>query len=173
LHNALQQMRKFPRGACSLILLISSCLPAIAAGQETEAPVSRLRGRVLERGSIDANPIAGAKITTSTGIEVNADEKGRFELALPAGKIELVIGDDLHEPLRVTEDLPAGQGLSVEYRLTPKSARTRYESTVRGEARHEGERFTLRDEELRQAPGTLGDPFRVIGLLPGEAPRMT
>ena len=44
---------------------------------------------------------------------------------------------------------------------------------MRGEARHEGERIALRDEELHQAPGTLGDPFRVIGLLPGVATPIT
>jgi hypothetical protein len=44
---------------------------------------------------------------------------------------------------------------------------------VRGEGRHEGERFTLRDEELHQTAGTLGDPFRVIGLLPGVAQPLT
>ena len=36
-----------------------------------------------------------------------------------------------------------------------------------GEARHEGERFTLKGEEGRQLPGTLGDPYRAVGLLPG------
>ena len=38
---------------------------------------------------------------------------------------------------------------------------------MRGEARHEGERFSLKDSELHQLPGALGDPFRVIGMLPG------
>src|SRR5439155_7279655 len=41
--------------------------------------------------------------------------------------------------------------------------------TVRGEARHEGSRFLIEGRELTTLPGTLGDPFRVVALLPGVA----
>lgn len=49
----------------------------------------------------------------------------------------------------------------------PATARERYETMVRSDRRVAGQKMTLRDEELHQLPGTLGDPFRVIGLLPG------
>jgi hypothetical protein len=130
-------------------------------------PVSRLRGRVFERGSINA--IQGARVSTSAETGAFTDAEGRFELTLPPGEIDVVVTADGYEALRVKENLKEGEGLTVEYRLLPTTAKHRYESTVRGEARHEGEHFTLRDEELHQAPGTLGDPFRVIGLLPGVA----
>jgi hypothetical protein len=132
---------------------------------------AELRGRVMERGA--ATPLAGARVVTS-GNETLTDGDGRFILRVPAGKVEVLISQDQYEPLRVTEQLEAGKGLTVEYRLLPlPSYQRRYSSRVRGEARHEGERFTLRDEELHQAPGTLGDPFRVIGLLPGVAAPLT
>jgi hypothetical protein len=146
-------------------LCLSALISRPSVGQEV--PVSRLRGRVLERGSINAIP--GARVSASSGNEIIADEEGRFDLPLPSGETEIVISADDYEPLRVKETLVAGQGLTVEYRLLPKAARRRYESTVHGEQRHEGERFTLKDQELHQAPGTLGDPFRVVGLLPGVA----
>src|SRR5262249_26312800 len=66
--------------------------------------------------------------------------------------------------LKVREKVVPGEGRNVEYRLLPDG---RYQSRVLGSARHEGERFQLQGEELRRLPGTLGDPFRAVGLLPG------
>jgi hypothetical protein len=126
-----------------------------------------LRGRVMERGTI--NPVGGARVLVGEAHETISDAKGRFELRVPAGEQSVVILSEDHEPLRVSEKLVAGQGLEVEYRLIPKEEKKRYRSRVRGESRHEGERFSLRDEELHMAPGSLGDPFRVIALLPGVA----
>ena len=48
------------------------------------------------------------------------------------------------------------------------AARNPYRAVIRGAA-HEGQRTTVSGEELRTLPGTLGDPFRVVGLLPGVA----
>jgi len=127
---------------------------------------------VFERGSVA--PIVNAHIVTESGETANTDGDGRFVLTMSAGNIALSVTADGYEPLRVTETLAAGQGLSVEYRLLPLPAyRKRYSSIVRGEARHEGERFTLRDEELHQIAGTQGDPFKTVGLLPGVAQPIT
>ena len=140
-------------------------LAGVARAEVEPALKARLVGRVYEQGSINAIP--HARILSPAG-STEADDEGRFQLALEAGEIEVVIVDDAHEPLHVKERLVAGQGLAVEYRLTPLQ-HARYRSTVKGAERREGERFTLREEELHQAPGTLGDPFRVIALLPGVA----
>jgi hypothetical protein len=127
-----------------------------------------VRGRVFERGSSIILP--NVRVITSSGDEVMTDAEGRFLLRLPPGPVELLLEEEAHEPLKASEKIVAGLGLSVEYRLLPKPGyKRRYHSTVRGEARHEGEHFTLHDDELHKAPGTLGDPFRVIGLLPGVA----
>jgi len=135
------------------------------------APRARLVGRVWERGTI--TPIPGAMLTLSTGEEVVTDETGAFAIDVAPGEVKVAVSANGFDVLKVTEKLEAGRGVNVDYRLTPKANRRRYESTVRGEARHEGERFTLRDEELHQAPGSLGDPFRVIGLLPGVSTPLT
>jgi hypothetical protein len=128
-----------------------------------------LRGRVFERGSV--NPIAGARVSIGEGVETTTDKHGRFELPMPGGTQSVAIIAEDYDPLHVTENMVAGQGLAVEYRLLAKDERKRFRSRVRGEAHHEGERFTLTDQELHMAPGSLGDPFRVIAMLPGvQAP---
>jgi hypothetical protein len=134
--------------------------PPLSPWAEDQA---ELRGRVFERGTIVAIP--GARIVTHHGRAVT-DEEGRFVLRLPPGEHEVLVAADGFEPVRATEKLIAGQGLIVEYRLLV-AGRHKYESTVRGAGRHEGQRFTLRDEELHNLPGGLGDPYRVIGALPG------
>ena len=154
-------------------LLCCVLAPAGVARADEElappAPVANalLRGRVFERGSI--NPVKQARVLGASGAEALTDDSGRFELALVAGEQTIAIQADDYEPLLVTEKLVATQGLKVEYQLMPRDAKKRYRSRVRGDAHHEGERFSLRDEELHMAPGTLGDPFRVVGLLPGVA----
>jgi hypothetical protein len=147
-----------------------------AHGQElgpaaTSAPEAELRGRVFERGTL--TPLNGARIVTATG-ETATDDTGRFTLRVQPGEIAVAVTLQGYERLELVEHVAAGEGLAVEYNLLPlPNFKKRYVSTVRGEARHEGERFQLRDEELHQAPGTLGDPFRVIGLLPGVAAPIT
>ncbi|MCI0571448.1 MAG: TonB-dependent receptor, partial [Myxococcaceae bacterium] len=63
-----------------------------------------------------------------------------------------------------------GQSLEVRYGLEPLVANP-YETVVEGsrETRTEVSRVSLRDAEIREVPGTLGDPFRVVMLLPGVA----
>jgi hypothetical protein len=133
--------------------------------------VGELRGRVWARGSI--TPLAGAVVTTAEGTSAIADADGRFTLRLPAGPVDLVVSAADYEPLRVRESLLAGQGLAVDYRLLPLPEHRRYESNVRGTARHEGARFQLQGEALRTLPASLGDPFRTIGLMPGVSQPIT
>lgn len=147
-----------------------------ARGQEaspaaTSAATAELRGRVFERGTL--TPLNGARIVTPGG-ETATDDAGQFSLRTEPGEMKVSVTLEGYQPLVVTETLHEGEGVRVEYNLLPlPSYKKRYVSTVRGEARHEGERFVLRGEELHEAPGTLGDPFRVIGLLPGVAAPIT
>lgn len=139
-----------------------------AAKPVTEAEIT---GRVLERGSLTA--LAGAHVVTQSG-EAFTDSDGHFTLRVTSGTVELSITADGYEHLVERETLAPGEGLRVEYRLLRLPAyRQRYVSTVRGEARHEGERFVLSGSELHQTAGTLGDPLRVVGLLPGVSMPLT
>lgn len=95
-------------------------------------------------------------------------------MRLPAGQMAIVVTLDGYQPLHVTETLRSHEGLVVDYRLLlDPNHKKRYVSTVRGEGRHEGERFSLQDEELHQTAGTLGDPFRTVGLMPGVVQPLT
>jgi hypothetical protein len=148
-------------------LLACCCLVGTAAA--ADPPRARLAGRVLERASFAV--VAGASLQTTdgdgAGSSATTDAQGRFQLDLPAGEIELVVTAPGYEPLRLVEKLGPNAARTVEYRLLPREEHHRYESTVHGQAPHAGERFTLRDEELQQVPGAVGDPFRVIAALPG------
>jgi hypothetical protein len=129
---------------------------------------ARLRGRVFERGA--TTPLVGAMVSATGEVTTETGDDGRFELEVPAGQVELVVSSPQHDPLRAEVALRAGEVRQVEYRLTPVPAyRRRYSTVVRTDNRHEGQRFSLRDEELYQLPGSLGDPFRVVGSLPGVA----
>jgi hypothetical protein len=126
---------------------------------------------VLERGSMTA--LAGAHVVTQSG-DAFTDDQGRFNIRVTPGTTEVSISADGYEHLVEQETLAPGEGLRVDYRLLRLPAyRQRYVSTVRGEARHEGERFAVEGSELHQTAGTLGDPFRVVGLLPGVAMPLT
>jgi hypothetical protein len=145
--------------------------PAAPAVAETPSPPpaqdqARLRGRVFERGG--STPLIGAMVNATGEVSAETDADGRFELEVPAGKVELVVTSPQHDPLRTEVELRAGEVRQVEYRLIPMPTyRRRYSTVVRSDTRHEGQRFSLRDEELYQLPGSLGDPFRVVGSLPG------
>jgi hypothetical protein len=109
-------------------------------------------------------------VTAASGESAITDTTGRFVLTLPAGEIDLVIVAPDHEPLRVRERVASGSS-PVEYRLTP-TAITRYRSRVRADP-HESAHFTLEGEALRTSPGTLGDPLRTLGLMPGVSTPVT
>ena len=67
------------------------------------------------------------------------------------------------------ETLAAQQELAVTY-LVERDRYDPYEIVVVGEQRREEvSRITLRGAEIKQVPGTFGDPFRVIQALPGVA----
>ena len=147
--------------------------PPIASDPATVPPVeqatAQLRGRIFERGSI--NPVAGARIVVSgLAEEPITDAAGRFAVALPPGEVELVVVSEAHEPLRQKVKVVVDKPTTIELRLLPKATSRRYETTVRGkQSAPPSDRFELRGEELRNAPGSLGDPARTIGLLPGVA----
>jgi hypothetical protein len=120
----------------------------------------------MERGA--STVVAEAVVTVGDGEPVAVAEDGRFCVEVPSTAVEVAVTADGYEPLHVRETVPENIARKVEYRLVPREGKPpRFRSVVRGNGPHEGERFALRDEELKQLPGTGGDPFRVVGLLPG------
>lgn len=124
-----------------------------------------LSGTIRSRGNKD--PIAGGALLEGGTLLGETGVDGRFELALEPGEHSLEVRAVGHHPLTVTEVVVEGQRTEVLYRLEPLVANP-YETVVRAE-RTELSRHSLHDEELREVPGTMGDAFRVVMLLPGVA----
>jgi len=123
-----------------------------------------LTGRVRAKGT--RKPLAGATVRTDAAT-TETDAQGRFHLVLPPGAHALKITAPGHRLLMLTETLDASQQVEVRYSLEPLAVNP-YETVVRADRpRTEVSRVTLHEQELREVPGTMGDPFRVVMLMPG------
>ncbi len=135
-------------------------------------PPPPAREQVLLKGTVRAKgtrrPLNDAVLFIDGGtVPVESDAEGRFELKLPPGEHTLAVRAPGHAPQTFRETLRTGQEVEVIYRLEPQTVHP-YETVVRDELeRKELSRITLRDQELREVPGTQGDPFRVVMLMPG------
>jgi TonB family protein len=135
-------------------------------GTPALAPVT-LRGLVRTMGN--RRPIPGAVLVSDAAKDapVETDAEGRFEARWPAGGQRVRVTAPGHRPTTFLERLRPDESLEVLYGLEPLVINP-YETVVRGDReRTEVSRVTLRDAELREVPGTMGDPFRVVMLLPG------
>ncbi len=136
-----------------------------AGAPSTPAPTVRLDGRVLEKGTRD--PIVGAAIAIDGRVAAQTGRDGRFELNVPAGEhtitVQLAGRQIVAHTVTVAADRPAED---LTFRVLLPSSGVRYQTTVRA-TRAELQQVPVSAAEARQAPGTGGDPLRVIGLLPG------
>ncbi|AEI64196.1 TonB family protein [Corallococcus macrosporus] len=141
-------------------------VPAVADRPEAPAPVT-LKGLVRTKGN--RRPLVGATLVSDAlpDAPVQTDVDGRFEARWPAGVHPVRVLAPGHKPAVFREGLRANEALEVVYGLEPLIINP-YETVVRGDReRTEVSRVTLHDAELREVPGTMGDPFRVVMLLPG------
>jgi TonB family protein len=141
--------------------------PATEVGPPTS---SVLRGRLVELGT--RAPVQGATVTAKIGersYTTEADQKGHFALPLPDGAAAITVTAPGHNRFVQQESLAAKQELAVTY-LVERDRYDPYEIVVVGEQRREEvSRISLRGAEIKQVPGTFGDPFRVVQALPGVA----
>jgi TonB family protein len=143
---------------------------AVAVGGEDggvpQAPVT-LKGLVREKGN--RRPLPGAVLISDAVPDspVETDAEGRFEARWPAVAQRVKVSSPGHKPGTFIENVRPGETLEVVYGLEPLVINP-YETVVRGDReRTEVSRVTLHEAELREIPGTMGDPFRVVMLLPG------
>lgn len=131
---------------------------------------SILRGKLVELGT--RAPVQGATVTAKIGgrnYTAEADQKGHFALPLPEGPARITVTAPGHNIFVQQESLTANQGLAVTY-LVERDRYDPYEIVVVSEKRREEvSRISLRGAEIKQVPGTFGDPFRVVQALPGVA----
>ncbi len=129
------------------------------------APRVPFGGRVLEKGT--RNPIAGAAITADGVVAAHTDPDGRFALDLPAGPHAIAVQLEGRQIVARQVDLRPEQPPEDQiFRVLPADTGGGYQTTVRA-ARPELQQVAVSAKEARQAPGTGGDPIRVIGLMPG------
>jgi hypothetical protein len=144
--------------------------PPPPPGETGPARTSALKGRLVELGT--RAPVASATVTAEVNGQtytVDADAKGHFRLPLPPGTAKISVYAPSHNPFIQQETLADKQELAVTY-FVERDRYDPYEIVVVGEQRREEvSRITLRGAELKQVPGTFGDPFRVIQALPGVA----
>jgi TonB family protein len=149
-------------------------LPLVEAKPELDAV---LEGAVVTRGA--RTPVAGAMVAAidpESGEQWVAvtDADGIFQLPVRAERaLEVRVSAPEHERFVQKERLARDQRLRVKYLIDRKSY-GQYESYVRAEAdRTEVSRTTLSGREITRVPGTFGDPFRVINVLPGVSSVMS
>jgi TonB family protein len=135
-----------------------------------------IEGIVIARGTRKA--VSGAAVVatepnTAKKYVAITDQDGIFQLPVPSGiDLQLRISAPEHERFLQTERLEKNQSLKIKYLIDRKSY-GQYEAYVRAETdRTEVSRTTLSGPELTRVPGTFGDPFRVINLLPGVTSAM-
>ncbi len=133
-----------------------------------------IEGFVVERGT--RRPVARAVVAASDAQGergTTTDDEGRFSIPVAAGESKIrILSNELRPFVRV-ETLKPGEHLRVKY-LADRVRHNPYESVVIGERdRTEISRTTLSGREIHQMPGSMGDPFRVVGALPGVTQVMT
>jgi hypothetical protein len=136
--------------------------------------VASLHGKLVEKGT--RAPVSGATVAVQVGehhYTAEADARGRFKLPLPQGDAKVTVHAAGYLAFLQVEHLGSGQELAVAY-YVERERYDPYEILVFGEQRREElSRITLRGPELKQVPGTFGDPFRVVQTLPGVASLMS
>jgi TonB family protein len=141
--------------------------PTVDAGPPLN---SALRGRLLEMGT--RLPVTGATVAAlidGRHYTAESDAKGRFRLPVPSGAARITVHAAGYNAFLQQEHLAPQQELAVSYYIERESYDP-YEIVIVGEQhREEVSRITLRGAEIKEIPGTFGDPFRVIQALPGTA----
>jgi TonB family protein len=148
--------------------------PAAPSAEAGPARDSVLRGRLEEMGT--RAPVVGATVAARSGgreYVAAADSRGRFRLPVPRGDTAIEVKAPGYRTFLQRETLGENQELAVTY-LVERDRYDPYEIVVVGdERRKEVSRVTLRGPEIKQVPGTFGDPYRVVATLPGVATVMS
>lgn len=146
---------------------VEAAAPAGDGGTAPPAARVTLKGLVREKGN--RRPLPGAVLISDAAPDspVETDAEGNFEARWPAAAQRVRVTAPGHKAATFIENIRRGETLEVVYGLEPLVINP-YETVVRGDReRTEVSRVTLHDAELREVPGTMGDPFRVVMLLPG------
>jgi TonB family protein len=150
----------------------AQALPPLAVGPQDSRPKARLFGRVLQKGT--GNPLVGAEVYLLDLDEaVLTDAEGRFGRELSPGGYAVTVNVPQHHAFETLERLEPGSSVEVKYYVEP-NRRERYRTIVWGdEGRAMVGRTSLAAAEISEVAGTVGDPIRVIMLMPGVTTSMS
>ena len=133
-----------------------------------------LKGRLREKGTrVPVQRVTISAVVAGRRFTTLSNEKGRFKLRIPRGKVRVTIHGNGYLDFLQNEKLEDSQILKVAY-LVEREHYDPYQIVVHGQQRRtEVSRVTLKGREMTHVPGTFGDPFRVIQTLPGVASVMS
>jgi outer membrane receptor for ferrienterochelin and colicin len=124
-------------------------------------------GKVIERTS--GQPIANAKISVPNKAETTADAEGRFVLTIESGIYNVQFSANGFAPVIQNQIVVTGKRntiLDAQLNITV-SETVEVKSRIFSENSEQiVSNTTLNREEIRQTPGSGGDPLRVINSLP-------
>ncbi len=124
-------------------------------------------GQITERTS--GQLLAGARIAVKSGAETTSDAEGNFRLEIESGVYDLEISASGFAPIIKNQIGVTGNRntlLNVQLDVTvSESVEVRSEIFAEN-AEQAVSNITLNREEIRQTPGSGGDPLRVINSLP-------
>ncbi len=148
--------------------------PLVPAAPELDAFIEGIVATHGTRSPVSGATVAGLDSETGRESLVLSDANGVFKLPVRSGRwIDVRIAAAEHDKFVQKERLAPNQVLKVKYLIDRKSY-GQYESFVRAETdRTEVSRTTLSGREITRIPGTFGDPFRVINVLPGVSSAMS
>jgi len=135
--------------------------PAAEPSPSPDAGTTLLRARVVGKGTRD--PIEGASVAVDGRTVAETASDGFFKTSVTPGRHRLHIQCPEFQPEDLVVDLPRAEPLRIL--LPPAEHRERYETVVT--ARPIRAALPFSSEEATAAPGSAGDPFRVIESLPG------
>lgn len=162
------------RLTCVLWALWICCVtgPHARAAEPSTAPLPVphvVSVRVTARGSFSPVPHAAVLFRCAQrSIEAQPDAPGVYQFSSLPCQGELRISAPGFRAAVVPLSVPPPQIVEIALRALP-SHRTPFSTVVRADPPPRGQATTLRNEELTTLPGSLGDPFRAIGLLAGVA----
>lgn len=123
-----------------------------------------LHGQVLAKGT--RAPVVAAAIAIGVAAAGETDTRGRFDIAMPCGPRRIAFQAPGFDIFSLTRDACADNS-PILVRLPPREKGPTYETIVT--AAPEAPAVSIHGPELTKTPGTFGDPFRAIEMLPGVA----
>lgn len=135
-------------------------------------PKGTLTGRILERGT--GKPLARVEVyLLDLDSAVLTDDQGYFTTMVSPGGYAITIHAPGHHPFQAVERVESARLVEVKYYVERRRG-ARYRTIVWGsEGKAVVGRTSLAGAEIHEVPGTLGDPIRVVMLMPGVTTSMT